>query len=31
MYMSDLVCRCAEQARGKEYDTFGIENYGEHT
>ncbi|XP_028394319.1 uncharacterized protein LOC114518504 isoform X2 [Dendronephthya gigantea] len=28
-FMSDLICRCAQEARYKQYTHFGVQHYGE--
>lgn len=30
LYLSDLVCRCAEQAKAKGYNVFGVQHYGKY-
>lgn len=27
-YLNDIVCRCAEKAKEKNYSLFGVQNYG---
>ena len=30
VYLFDLVCRCAEQAKAKGYNVFGVQHYGKY-
>lgn len=27
-YMLEIVCKCAEEARGRKYTHFGVQDYG---